>query len=360
MTALFTAFPRLESALPRFPFACLPTPVEKLDGLGRQLKSNHLYIKRDDHSGSLYGGNKIRKLEFLLADAKKLGATRLITSGAAGSNHALATAIYGKHYGFNVTLMLTDQIWNGAIARNLLLDHATGAQMLLDATYHRHQMHLEEIALEYTIAEGIQPYIIPPGGSSPIGAIGYVNAALELAQQISRGEIPEPSIIFVALGTMGTAVGLSLGCAVAKIKSRICAVRVVPDVVADIEKCAVLFNRCNALLKNLDPAFPACTFNRSRFTIDDSFFGEDYGVATPEALAAIDTFFSAEHVQLDPVYTGKTAAAFLAAARRPDMADKPLLFINTKSSILPELPPDASDYRRLPAEFHRYFTPPVS
>jgi len=335
----------------------LPTPVEKLDGLCTQCGRDNLFIKRDDLSAPLYGGNKIRKLEFLLAAAKSAGATRIITSGAAGSNHALATALYARQAGFSVTLMLMDQVWNTAIGATLLADYSTGAEMFLDATYQRHLEHLAAVSNAYEQSEGAPPFVIPPGGSSPTGTIGYVNAAFELKQQIDAGLLPEPSEVFVALGTMGTAAGLLLGFQAAGLSCRVHAVRVVPDPVANMGKFRQLFEECNALLRRCDPHFPRCPINYEQLRFDDAFFGEGYGITTPEALDAIELFKKTDAQHFDPVYTGKTAAAFYDCATKTAASNHPLLFIHSKSSTFPQHTIPKDGWHALPAPFHPYFKP---
>jgi len=279
---------------------------------------------------------------------------RTCTSGAAGSNHALAVAIYGRECGFAVTLMLFGQPPLPGIGATLLADAATGAAMFHDAEYPRHIEHLREMADECARADGVPPYVIPAGGSCATGVVGFVNAAFELGEQVARGLLPEPAAIYTAFGTMGTAAGLLLGLKAAGLRSRLVAVRVVPEVVANREKFAALFEASNRLLVDIDPSFPRCSFDGNDLTLRDDFFGGGYGVATEAGLAAIEAFASSVRIALDPVYTGKTAAALLADARG-GMSDGPLLYWHTKSGIFPPARIDA-DYRLLPAEFHRYFT----
>ena len=355
MIALYRHFPGLRNSLPRLSLGTLPTPVISLDGLGMRLGKRMLFCKRDDISGDCYGGNKIRKLEFLLAEAKKRGAVRVITSGAAGSNHALATALYSSRSGFRVTLMLFKQEKGPGIGRNLLADFATGAEMYHDDNYTDHLHHLEIIAGHYTDVEGIAPCVIPPGGSSPLGTVGFVNAALELKEQIDRGDLPEPAVVYVAFGTMGTAAGLLLGIRAAGMNCKVIGVRVVPSVVADEQKFRRLFVKTNALLHSLDSNFPVCSYNKHHFAIENSFFGEGYGIPTKTGLSAIELFEATEKIDLDPVYTGKCAAAFCAGAAVDSMKDRPFLYWHTKSSRFPELNNSEHDHRRLPQCFHRYF-----
>ena len=357
MIPLFKRYPALAEKILRLSFGEFPTPVERLSGLSRRLKRDNLYIKRDDLSSRAYGGNKVRKLEFLLADALKHGAVRVITSGGAGSNHAVATAIYAKQAGLKAVLMLFRQANSHSVRHNLLMNLASGAELIHHDTYQEHTEAFEATVRQYESANGRSPYVIPLGGSSPMGAIGYVNAGLELAAQITAGDIPPPARIYLALGTMGTATGLLLGLKAAGIKTHLHAVRAVPTYIASADKCHLLFNQTNKLLCELDPSFPSCTIDRKELTIRQEYFGEKYGLFTPEAVDAATLLGESDGIILDGTYTGKAGAAFLADVRSD--GDGPVLFWNTKNSR--PLPPEAmaADYRLLPVPLHCYFNEPV-
>jgi D-cysteine desulfhydrase len=357
MIPLFERYPLLAEKLSRLAFGNFPTPAEQLTGLCRRINRNNLYIKRDDLSSSSYGGNKVRKLEFLLADAQKHGVRKIITSGGAGSNHALATALYAKQVGLQAALMLYQQPNSHAVRDNLLMDLYSKAELFHHDTYQEHLQAFEEAVRHYEVADGRYPYIIPLGGSSPVGAIGYVNAGFELAEQIAAGEIPLPSRIYLALGTMGTAAGLLLGLKAAGVKTHLHAVRVVPTHVADMDKCRILFRETNELLCELEPSFPLCKIEPEELTICHEYFGEKYGMFTPEAMVAVALLRESDGIALDGTYTGKACAAFIADARSD--GDGPMLFWHTKNSR--PFPPGAleADYGLLPTSFHRYFTEPV-
>jgi len=357
MIPLFERYPAIALRIPRLPFGEFPTPVERLPGLSRRWERHDLYIKRDDLTSSVYGGNKVRKLEFLLADALREGALRVITSGGAGSNHALATAIYGKKVGLKTVLMLFRQPNSYSVRHNLIMNLVSGAELIHHDTHQEHVQAFEETVRRYESADDKAPYVIPLGGSSPMGAMGYVNAGLELAAQIAAGELSPPSRIYLALGTMGTAMGLLLGLKAAGIKTNLQAVRAVPTYVAGMDKCHLLFNQTNELLREMDPSFPSCTLEQEDLTIRQEYFGEKYGMFTPEAVAAVTLLKESDGIILDGTYTGKAGAAFLADIR--SNMDGPVLFWNTKNSR--PLPPEvmAADYRLLPVPLHCYFNEPV-
>ncbi|HVO67767.1 MAG TPA: pyridoxal-phosphate dependent enzyme [Syntrophales bacterium] len=357
MITLFERYPRLAERLPRLVFGEFPTPVEKLSGLCHRLDRDNLYIKRDDLSSRAYGGNKVRKLEFLLADALKNGAGRVITSGGAGSNHALATALYAQQAGLKAVLMLYQQPNSHAVMDNLLMDLYSGAKLFHHDSYEEHLQAFKEVVKWYEIFDGRVPYVIPLGGSSSVGAIGYVNAGFELADQIDAGKLPVPSRIYLALGTMGTTAGLLLGLKAAGIKTHLYAARVVPTYVADIDKYLVLFHQTNELVRELDPSLPLCNVEPDDITIYHGYFGDKYGMYTPEAMAAMKLLRESDGIVLDGTYTGKACAAFLEDARNGD--GEPLLFWNTKNSRPFPSEALAADYKLLPSSFHRYFTMPV-
>lgn len=357
MIPLFARYPSLAEKIPRLSLGEFPTPVERLPGLSRRLERENLYIKRDDLTSRIYGGNKVRKLEFLLADALKHGAVRVITSGGAGSNHAVATAVYARKAGMKAVLMLFRQPNSHSVRHNLLMNLASGAEIVHHDSYREHTGAFEATVRQYESADGRSPYVIPLGGSSPTGAIGYVNAGLELAAQIAAGELPAPSCIYLALGTMGTTTGLLLGLKAAGVKTRLQAVRAVPTYVAGIDKCHLLFNQTNELLREMDPSFPSCTLEPEDLTIREEYFGGKYGVFTPEAVAAAQLLAESDGIILDGTYTGKAFATFLADLR--SSGGEPVLFWNTKSSR--PWPPEAlaADYRLLPPPLHCYFDGPV-
>ncbi|MEZ6189022.1 MAG: pyridoxal-phosphate dependent enzyme [Planctomycetota bacterium] len=224
--------PRLRALCPTLdlPWVSLgdfPTPVERLEGLGRELGCE-LWIKRDDRSGAPYGGNKVRKLELLLARALQDGARTAVTIGAYGSHHALATAIYARELGLASELVLYPQPLTEHVLDDLLLDHAVGAGLTRVAHAVFAPWRSGRVA---TRCEA--PARIPAGGSNALGTVGFVEAGLELAGQVEAGELPRPHAIVVAAGTCGTAAGLALGCELGGLATRVVAVRVVPGLIAN-------------------------------------------------------------------------------------------------------------------------------
>jgi len=355
MISLFKYYPLLKDKLPYVSLGEFPTPVEKLERLGKNIGVNHLFIKRDDLCGKVYGGNKVRKLEFILGNAINNNVTDVITFGFAGSNHALATALYARHLGLKSISMLMPQPNTHYLRSNLLMSHSYRAE--LHQYYNLPILAMGTIyqLFRHKLKSGRFPEIIAAGGSSLLGVIGFVNAAFELKEQILEGTIPEPDIIYVALGTTGTATGLILGLKAAKIKSHVISVRVVDKKFANIRKIAKLFNKTASFLHSKDPSFPTLEFSEKDIDIKNDFFGLQYALFTEEGMKAIYLMYKNEGIKLDGTYTGKTFAALIDDAERQDLREKVILFWNTYNSrdytdILINV-----DYHELPQCFHRYF-----
>ena len=353
---LFEKFPGLKSSLPRIPLGNLPTPVTVHAGLAQKLNVDRFYIKRDDKSGMPYGGNKVRKLEFLLGDAIAKRKKKVITFGYAGSNHALATGIYARLLGLSAASMLLEQSNSPYVRKNLILSLHAGIEL----HHYRSMSGIAAGTIVLVLASMITgmsiPYIIPAGGSSLAGCTGFVNAGFELAEQIRSGGIDEPDVIYVALGTMGTAAGLLLGLKAAGLRSRLVPVRVVDRDFSNEKKLISLYRRLNSFLRSFDPSFPECPLREEECTVCHDCFGEGYGMATPESREAVE-LLAADGILLETTYTGKAMAALIRDARSGKFSPgSRVMFWNTMSSA--PLPDGFSslDFRDLPKPFRRYFT----
>ncbi len=362
MLPLFEHYPLLGDKLHYVSLGEFPTPVQKLKRLGEDMGINHLYIKRDDLSGKVYGGNKPRKLEFLLGNALRTEVREVITFGGAGSNHCLATAIYARQLGLKSISMLMPQPNAHYVRRNLLMSHYCGAELHCCGAelYSRRNMPLVFLATKYQLLRhglksGRFPQLIPLGGSSPLGVIGFVNAAFELKEQIMKGEIPEPDYIYVALGTTGTAVGLMLGLRAANLKSQVISVRVAGENFANSRKMVKLIRKTNSLLCSLDPSFPKLEFFEEDMDIRHDFFGQQYALFTREGMEAVTRMEKNEGIKLDGTYTGKAFAALIDDVKKHDLRDKVILFWNTLNSRDFSDAISTVDYHRLPRCLYCYF-----
>ncbi len=359
---LFEQYHLLGEKLPHISLGEFPTPVQRLERLGTELGVGHLYIKRDDLSAKLYGGNKPRKLEFILGNAIRSGVREVMTFGGAGSNHALATTICAQYVGLKSISMLVPQPNARYVRDNLLLGHYYGAELHSCGAELESVRNLPLVCLatmyqliHRRLKSGCFPYLIPPGGSSPLGVTGFVNAAFELRKQIANDEMPEPEYIYVACGTLGTAAGLLLGLRVAKLNSRVVSVRVTSEKFVNTRRMIKLINRTNSLIHSLDHSFPIFEFSATDADIRHDYFGKRYALFTKEAMEAVSLMRECEGIKLDGTYTGKALAALIDDAKNESLRGKSVLFWNTLNSRSRPESISNLDYRDLPRCFHRYF-----
>jgi len=309
MMALLRRFPELGERLPYERLLGEPTPVQEVFGDG-------IWVKRDDLTAAPYGGNKVRKLELLLADARRRGRRSLLTLGGEGSNHVLATAIYGRALGFASThAVLFPQPASDEVTRRLALFRELGVGVARVAGKPLVPFGLAGRMLASLRLGHGTPYAIGPGGSSSLGALGYVGAALELAEQIAAGVCPEPREIVVPLGSGGTAAGLLLGLRLAGLASRLVAVAVVPPPWVSPSQTARLASRAAALLVERGARLDPPRFTPTDFEMVRDQLGPGYGAPTPAAEAAVARAADAG-LRLETTYSGKALAALLARPAR--------------------------------------------
>ncbi len=310
---------------------CFPTPVEPVPELARLLGIQSLFVKRDDVSGSAYGGNKVRKLEFLLGQALAESRRAVITFGGLGSNHVRATAVYGGQLGLQVHAVLAPQPSTPYLEANLLADRAAGATLHFAESYSQALRRGAELHDEITVHDGIEPFVIPFGGTNARGTIGFVNAAIELAGQIAAGALPEPDLIYVPYGSSGTASGLALGLAAVGLRTSVVGVRVVPAESTNPERTRRVMEEAVTLLRDLDAGFPSVKPESIALAVREGFLGDGYASATAESLEAV-ALAEANSMHLETTYTGKALAALIADARAGKLAGKTALFWNTYNS----------------------------
>jgi len=348
--ALFRAFPGARERLPRAPFLAGPTPVEglELDGL----HGTPLFVKRDERSCPAYGGNKPRKLEFVIGDALARGSRTLVTTGGLGTNHGLATTILGREAGLRTVLVLVHQPVTDAVRDTLRLQAAYGARQIYGANVLGAAAQTLRVLVELTF-QGERPLLVPTGGSSPRGNLGFVSAAFELAEQVRAGALPEPRELYLAVGSGGTFAGLVAGLRLAGLATRVVGVLVTDILPPSPSRLAWAARRTVALLRRADPSVPHVALSATDFTLVRSELGPGYGSPTPAARAAIALAATAG-LQLDGTYTGKCLAAILARAKRGELGGGPVLFWNTYNGVdVAARAPRAVVDGDLPAPFRR-------
>lgn len=313
--------------LPRIVLTHEPTALEALGGLRQQLGGPRIWVKRDDCTGLAGGGNKTRKLEYLIAEAEAEGADAVVTFGALQSNHARQTAAACAKRGLACDLILVPAVMRDAdgylTGGNLLLDRLLGARV------HRLQPEqsptevLKTILAEHAAA-GRRGYVIPPGGSNATGALGYVRAAREMASQCRQRGI-YPAAVIHATSTGGTQAGLLAGFRLEGLSTRVIGINVYHE---DSAALAAKIETLTAQI--LSRVAPGMAPAADGVEVVDGFLGGGYGIPTDAMVKAVSLVASSEGLLLDPVYSGKAMAGLLAMLERQAFVeDDDLIFLHT-------------------------------
>ncbi len=289
--------------IPRIRFAHLPTPVEELPRLSERLKGPRILVKRDDQTGLAFGGNKTRKLEFLVAEAQAQGATTLVSAGAIQSNHCRQPAAAAAKFGFECVLVLTGQRPRTP-SGNLMLDEVFGARIVTVADRADRERVLQQ-TFDELVKEGHRPYLVPYGGSSPTGALGYVFAMEELMQQGA-----DPDWIVFATSSGGTHAGLVLGQRAFGYRGKILGISIDESEVWLRDHVSALATETS---RHLGQTFK---FGPEDVLANADYCKAGYGVLTAEELETLRLFASTEGLLLDPVYTGRAAAGLVDLIRK--------------------------------------------
>ena len=344
---LVNEYPRLAGKLRKWSFASLPTPISHHE-VALRSGSRSLSIKHDDQSNAIYGGNKVRKLEYIFQRAKERGAVRIATFGAVGSNHALATAIFAKEFGFDCTCFLAHQKRTTNIAKTLKLHLDFGTELV------RYGGGVDRLELFRRYLLNRKTWVIPLGGTCWLGAVGFVNAGLELAAQIDSGELEVPDRIYIANGTMGSVAGLAIGIALAGLPIEIHAIRVADNRFAKREVLDRLMNKTTMLLNRLDPTVPLAAATRTRIIWRDEFYAGGYASVDDATTRAVEFARDNLGLVLDTTYTGKAMAALLHDLQVNDDGASMLFWNTYNSRPLPSIDSDRLSLQDLPEQFRRY------
>ncbi len=363
---LFDIYPELEGKVPWIPILTnLPSEVERLKELEKHLKldGGEIYIKRDDKVHNIYGGNKLRKFEFILGEAIKKKKKGIITLGGVGTNHGLACAIITKELGLKCNLFLSNQPLTWHVQRSLLLYDYFGAKLHFTKSF-------EIGVLKSVLFRLFHPkhYLMSIGGSpilgfgTPLGSVGFINAMFELKKQIDEGLLQIPDIIFVPAGSSGTSAGLTAGCKLLGLKTKVYAVQVSQDIVVNSKAIVKILNKTIKYLKKRDNSVNNIDIFEEDFKIVKGYLGSGYGVKTLKSQNAVDLIYKLEgkimDFKLETTYTGKTMAAMLEFLEKEENKSKTVLFWNTYNSndLDNYLRETKFDYEKLPKKFHNYFT----
>jgi len=322
----------LLAAFPRIRLGHFPTPLEFMPNLTRVLGGPNLYIKRDDCTGLATGGNKTRKLEFLVAQALEQGADTLITQGAVQSNHARQTVAAAARVGLQAKILLEERVSNASDdyneSGNVMLDRLLGGEIVsrLPAGTDM-QAAMEEYAAQLR-ADGRKPYVIPGGGSNPVGALGYVGCAQELLNQSFETGLRIDHVVH-ATGSTGTQAGLVVGLRASNSGIPVYGVSVRAPKARQEEN---VWKLVQATVDYM--GLPAGSVERADVVADSDYVGDGYGVPTDSMIEAVRLVAQHEAILLDPVYSGKGMAGLIALIRAGRFKrDENVVFVHTGGSV---------------------------
>ncbi len=313
-------------SIPRIPLTALPTPLDAAPRLADRLGLRKLYIKRDDCTTLGGGGNKVRKLEFLMADALAKGANVVMTDGGPQSNHARLTCAACRKLGVERCILFLGGPTFDHFEGNLLLDVVLGAEIrfMPDATVQDMEDAMQAEAAKLQ-SEGQVPYVIPIGGSNAIGALGYVQAMRELAGQLADED--KAPLVFFAVGSAGTLAGCTLGAKLFLPEAEIIGISVTGKIGKWGERAAREATNAAKLLE------VELTIGESDIRIEDAYYGAQYGVPSEAGNAAVIETAQTEAIIFDPVYTGKAMSGLIDMARRKLIdTDRTVIFLHTGGS----------------------------
>ncbi|MFQ5649429.1 MAG: 1-aminocyclopropane-1-carboxylate deaminase/D-cysteine desulfhydrase [bacterium] len=340
---LFHHYPSLATTIPWTPLGDFATPVSRLSSFEKTLGVKGLWLKRDDLSGKLYGGNKVRTLEFVLAQAKEQQARVVASYSALGSNWPLACTIYARQQGFESEVFFLPYPMDDIKKKNLEMTRQLAAHI-----YCARSLFTFPFLLWAKLASArrqTRVFLTPPGGTSPTTALAFVNAILELKQQCDQEELPVPDVIVCPLGSGGTAAGLSVGLNLIGWPTTLIAVRVVNQVVANAFTLGRLVRRTTKLLQQHGIALSP----KQNYRIEHDYFGKGYGKPLPLAQKHARSMEEQEGIALDATYTSKAFAALVELAKRSRFRQKKILFwhtLNSRPLALGHMPPPLSTVKR--------------
>jgi D-cysteine desulfhydrase len=343
--------------LPHLSFCDLPTPLLNAPELAEISGAREFWIKRDDLTARPYGGNKVRKLEFLLGYAKAKGFKGVWTGGGVGSNHCLATAIYGSMVGLSVNISHFAQPPNKQVLTNCLALAATGASIELVPMW-----SVVRKSLNCSFPRGLfqrspdELYKIPLGGSSPVGILGYVNGGLEIAEQVRRGEMPTPDLVVAAAGTGGTIAGLAVGLGLAGIETALVGVRVVSPWALSLRRLRRMIHQTCRHLSREVGQFNCPGLDRISVRLDGTALGGGYGHPTEEGGFVLKAVAQSLGIPFDLTYTGKALGAMLNGLSS-SLKSRNVLYVHTLNSLsVSDLVPEHFSLQELPDLYRQYFS----
>lgn len=348
---LFQRLPALAAAVPWRSIGAWPTPVTPARKFAEAHGLASLHLKREDLSHARCGGNKIRGLEFLLAEAERRGAGTIVTFSSAGSHHVCKTAWHARSLGIDTVALVVRQPAAEYVRRNLSAGLAAGATYV-PVNYLTLPPKLAWYWMRCRFSRGHRPWMyFPAGGTSPLSCLGHVNAMLELRQQIDAGLLPEPDYLYGALGSLGTLAGLAVGAKLAGLRTRLVGVVVSYRWYCTPGRWARLARRTLRLMRRIDPAVPDLRIDPAELSVVGSALGRGYARFTEAGLRLAEQFHDCEGIRLDGTYTAKALDGALQFIRRRGAANAAHLFWQSYH----DMPALSVEQNAPPAALRRYF-----
>lgn len=348
---IFDALPSLERAVPFLALATAPTPVERCTALTDYLGRDDVWMKRDDLISTVYGGNKVRRYEFVLADARARNASRIVTLGGLASTQVMATARFGEAMGLPVSAVLFDQPVTRFAREAILTSVDAGARLVYGGGYLRSAWRFRALQKEPGA------YVIGPGAATPRANLGYVDAVLELAAQVERGEMPRPDVIVLPTGSSGTLAALALATAWLGWDTEVVGVRITLAAVCNALTVGFVRERTARWIAERAPEFGrALGRRRGRYRLYGGALGPGYGHPTKDAVEAVETYRRLTGKAGEVTYSAKALVGLRAVARDPAYAGKTVLLWQTLSDVRPEVP----EGTRPPKDFEWMFAGDVA
>lgn len=339
---LATHFTQLGKRIPRVTLSDGPSPVSRLERLSASLGRSDIWLKNDGLFGTIYGGNKPRKLQFVLADALRRGARRVLTTGTIGTNHGLATALYARELGLKSALLIAYEEPSAYNVATLLQMADTGACIHYTRSYPLTALLAPYFIAHYRLRDRRMPYLLGPGGSSVLASLGYADAAFELADQVREGQLPEPAWIVIPLGTGGTVAGLLAGLRLAGLDTRVVAVTATRAPTTWRPAVRRLARAVTQRIARESGERDAARVRLYGLRIEAGWLGPGFGRESAAGSKAQAIVEDLEGLHLDPVYTAKSMSALIDLSRAGSLPG-PILFWHTYNAMpLPDPDPAAA------------------
>lgn len=353
MLPLFQAYPQLAKNIKHIEICTLPTPVQLLEKYGNSVGHPQIYIKREDLSGELFGTNKVRTLEFLLAEAYRDGGN--VVGGLPGTSMALASNIYANQLGIPLTTVLFKQNHTKEAQRNLRYFQHVSANLNQVTSFP--EMQALQARLNQESQEKFAHDTFSMSPNTPIGMCGYINAIFELKQQIENGDIPEPDFIYLSAGLLGTSAGLTIGLKATGLKTQLIACNVEsPFADLDTQRKMLLELASNALAYLQDNAddFPDVSVTEEDINFR-TLTNEESQKLIPQYMLLIEQMQNLENITLDLTWTARAILALEKDIKSGKLAGKTVLYWHTHNSRPYPNQLHTVDYKELPEDFWHYF-----